>query len=213
MEKARKYGANFRREVTALGFGIRVVITLLAMQVLYSNLVHEPLHLLALNIFGQQGTIVFDWILPATPVVNYVFAGVAVWQALIVFLLPSAINILLIALLGSIRTRFPTIKIGAIAYLAFDIILNIRGFQSPTSDFRWLQAVNHSAIWQSFMIILVIALALVGIYRGVQRVKIVKVIKKDSQTNTHEPTHNNGEHGSSSLSRGNRATHAKASVD
>lgn len=136
---------------------------------------HEPLHLLALSSFGYTGEIVFDWSLPATPVVHYVFASAAVWQAVIVFMLPSAVNLLLIALLGSIRTRFPMFKIGVIAFLAFDLIINIRGFEHPTSDFRWIQS-DALAI---SLIIIIIAFALWGIYKGVQRVKIVKVIKND----------------------------------
>jgi hypothetical protein len=187
MEKARSIGRGYQKEVSAISFATRIVLTILALQTLYPNLVHEPLHKLALALFSYESQIVFDWIPPATPYVNYILSEATLSQVVIVFMLPSVVNVLLIAFLGTIRTTFPVIKIGAIAYLTFDLILNIRGFQSPTSDFRLLLLTDYSATLAIFMIIIIIALALWGIFRGVNRVKIVKS-GKDINT-THAEAH------------------------
>lgn len=178
MEKARKTEGIYRKNLTAGSFATRVILTILLLQVLFPNLVHEPLHYIAFASLGIPAEIVFDWSLPATPVVNFPIAQIDSVAALFfTFMLPSLVTFAFIVLLGSIRTRFPAFKIGAIAYLAFDLITNIRGFQAPTSDFRLLLLTNHPNLLAICLIIIIIAFALWGIFGGLKRIKIVKVIK------------------------------------
>lgn len=187
MDKARKSRREYTKHITAGSFAFRVVATILILQVLFPNVVHEPLHWVALSILDAGPQIVFDWSLPATPVVNFITSKIVhVWQAVFAFLLPAIVTFLLLAFIGSIRTRFPAIEIGATAYLAFDLVENIKGFRAPTSDFRLLLLTNHPDALAIFMIIIIIALALWGIFKDLKGVKIVKVINKKIQGDTYE---------------------------
>lgn len=117
-----------------------MAILLAALMVVWPNLIHEPLHLLALKLQGATGTINFNWRFPAQPTTTAITAPTTIAGALFFQLLPSLFSVCLLIILMR-KTRYVNEYTHFIlpAYLIFDLILNVRGYASPISDFRFLQ--------------------------------------------------------------------------
>jgi hypothetical protein len=134
-----------------------MVLMLIALQWLWPNVVHEPLHIVALYAQGSTGTIDFDFSFPAHPTVTRTSDLNGVPGALLFYLLPSIVSILILFGLwirrnkGSVWSHFVLP-----AYLGFDLIINLRGYQNLTSDFRVLTLVPS---YVSLVIIAIVALA------------------------------------------------------
>ncbi|MBR9700382.1 hypothetical protein GOV11_00785 [Candidatus Woesearchaeota archaeon] len=107
---------------------------------LYPNLIHEPLHLLALKLQGLQGTINFDWSFPAHPSTVAVVKPSGVAGALFYQLLPSIVSVVLLVISAITRARATVWTHFVLpAYLGFDLLINVMSYSLPTSDFRVLQ--------------------------------------------------------------------------
>lgn len=121
-----------------VGIGIVVFAMLLW---LWPNLVHEPLHLLALMMQGQSGTIHFNFTFPAHPQITAAsFGTLSTFGRLFYFTFPSIISVAILLILY-IEDRKPTLITHIIlpVYLTFDLVVNIVKFNIPTSDFRFFQ--------------------------------------------------------------------------
>jgi hypothetical protein len=115
----------------------------LALLVLWPNLVHEPLHVLALRLQGISGHVNGDWHLPAHPSTTREGQIVSIWGGLLFLLLPSIVSVCVIIVLLLTQPNVWTHGVLG-TYLVFDIIINVLGYRSPASDFRFLQVVSVS---------------------------------------------------------------------
>lgn len=114
---------------------------------LWPNLVHEPLHLLALEVQGASGVITFDWSWPPAPYIDKVGDVAGVAGGLLYVLLPSVVSVVLLALLYVTRHKATVVThLAPAVYLAFDLIMNIMKYRSPTSDFYFLTTIPHTAV-------------------------------------------------------------------
>jgi hypothetical protein len=117
-----------------------VAVLLLA---LWPNLVHEPLHAVALRMQGNVGVIAYDWSIPAHPSITPVRPLASVAGALWYLLLPSLASV---AIIVGMRARAATwYGVPLLLYLACDLALNVLTFSAPTSDFRVLQVYGGAA--------------------------------------------------------------------
>jgi hypothetical protein len=109
---------------------------------LWPNLVHEPLHMLALKLQRLPGTIHWDFGFPPHPSTTRLAEISSVPGGLLFLLLPSIFSIFVLAILWTTRRR-TTIATHIILpiYLTFDLIVNVVGRTSPTSDFHFLTAL------------------------------------------------------------------------
>ena len=134
--------------------GVRVSIVagmlacLLCLLWLYPNLVHEPLHIVALEMQGLSGSINFDWSFPAHPSTVAVVKPGSVAGGLLFQLLPSVVSVVLLLVIVLSRA-YATVWTHFVlpAYLGFDLLVNVVSYSLPTSDFRFLQVVPWAQVW------------------------------------------------------------------
>lgn len=134
-----------------------VAIVFAACFVLWSNFIHEPLHLVALKLQGSDGYIERSYGIGATPhtVRTEPVAGVA--GGLFFLLLPSVVTALCLAW-SATRKNQPWI-LGLAIWLGFDLSLNAMQFRSPGNDFHFLIAVPGGRL----IAILIAAAAITGV--------------------------------------------------
>lgn len=122
---------------------IWMVCGIVALLWLWPNIVHEPLHKVALLAQGSDGDIVFDWRFPPHPfVVRQAVSGLA--GGLFFLLLPSVVSVLLLVWISLASPKGWKAALGV--YLVFDLIINLRGFNQPSSDFHWVIAVPNGVV-------------------------------------------------------------------
>jgi hypothetical protein len=116
-------------------------VLFIALLFLWPNLVHEPLHWLALKVQGSAGTISFDWSLPAHPAITRSLPVDGVAGGLIFLLLPSLVSIALIiaAMIGHPFLEGAGVVIPV--YLCLDLLINIMGYKGTISDFHFMVVV------------------------------------------------------------------------
>lgn len=119
-----------------------VVGCLCVLLVVWPNVVHEPLHVVALWVQGVDGSVAFDWSFPASPTTTPSVPLGSVGGALLFQLFPSVVSVVLLGLL-LVRVwwvnEFSHFVLPV--YLGFDLVVNIRGFMNPVSDFRVLRVL------------------------------------------------------------------------
>ena len=114
---------------------------------LWPNVVHEPLHVLALRLQGSDGYIVHDWSFPPHPSTVRTAPVAGVLGGLFFLMLPSIVSMLL--LIGVWLTRKSAALLSHVVlpvYLLFDLLVNIMKFGRPQSDFHFLVA-TPLVIW------------------------------------------------------------------
>lgn len=132
------------------------VVGLLALFVLWPNLVHEPLHWVALQLQGSAGHIHFDWRLPATPFIERTAPLAGLGGGLLYLLLPAMVQAGIVAWLWRTRAHATLALHGVLGvYLSYDLLRNLLGFMSPTSDFRMLQVLPFGGIAAGLFMVLV----------------------------------------------------------
>lgn len=141
---------------------------------LWPNLVHEPLHLVALTLQGSSGVITFHWGFPAHPETMRTAAVDGVIGGLFYLLLPSCFSVLLLAVLWLTRRRAAFLTHVVLpVYLSFDLIINILHNGSQASDFRFLQVLQP---WIGIVAVMVVSvLGCAVLLAGLQKVKDVLV--------------------------------------
>lgn len=105
---------------------------------LWPNIIHEPLHLVALKMQGADGVINFDWHFPSAPSTTRMTQVHGIAGGLLYMLLPSIVSVIL--LIGLWLTRKEAMlltHVSLTAYLAFDMILNMMGYKNVISDFHF----------------------------------------------------------------------------
>lgn len=129
-------------------------MSFVALFLIWPNLIHEPLHLLALKAQGSSGFISFGWH-PSTTRTSPV-AGIP--GGLLFALLPSIVSVALLFFLWKTASRAGLLThIIVPIYLAADLVINIGKFASaPYSDFKFLIAVPGGG-WLAFFACIVIA--------------------------------------------------------
>lgn len=118
-----------------------MLASVLALAAFWPNLVHEPLHLLALKVQGSDGFISFDWSLPAHPSTTRTLPVAGVAGGLLFFLLPSLSSLVILGWI-TITRKSPTVLTHFVlpAYLGADLIWNITK-PAAISDFRFVHAL------------------------------------------------------------------------
>jgi hypothetical protein len=121
-------------------------VFLLMLVWLWPNIVHEPLHLFALNAQGLNGKITMDFSFPPRPFTELVGAGPSgVAGGLFFLLLPSLFSLAILGLCWLTRKQASLFTHVILpVYLTFDLLINIGKNSLPTSDFRFLQALPLS---------------------------------------------------------------------
>lgn len=105
---------------------------------LWPNLVHEPLHLVALKMQGADGTVNFDWHFPSAPSTTRLTPVAGIAGGLFFVLLPSIVSVFI--LVGLWLTRKEAMFLSHVilsTYLAFDLIINMSRYSHVTSDFHF----------------------------------------------------------------------------
>lgn len=129
--------------------------TLIALIMLWPNLVHEPLHLLGLHLFGNTGTITFDFALPAHPYITPHNPITSITAALTYVLLPSIASLCILGTLWLTRKSAGLITHVVLpTYLIFDLITNLLGYTHTTNDFHFLTYFPHSALILSVIVLI-----------------------------------------------------------
>jgi hypothetical protein len=122
---------------------VGMVIFFACLQWMWPNVIHEPLHYAAMRIQGVQGYMTMDWGFPPHPSTTHTTGFASISGALLFYLLPSIVSVLILAGLWATRkwanvwTHFVLA-----AYLGFDLLVNILTFQSRNSDFKVLQVIG-----------------------------------------------------------------------
>jgi len=126
---------------------------------LWPNLVHEPLHFVALRVQGVDAQIVFDWShWPAHPSTVKLGQVAGIPGGLLYLLLPSLFSLGLLCGLwvSRVRASFLT-HIVVPVYLVVDLVVNVMGYRSPTDDFHFL------VVFPSAVPLLLSAVLLLGV--------------------------------------------------
>jgi hypothetical protein len=135
---------------------IAVVLTLFGLLWLWPNLIHEPLHYVALQLQGADGHINFDWSFPPHPSITKVGQVAGIGGGLLYLLLPSVVSVLLLLVLWVSRSKAGLLTHVVLpAYLTFDLIINILKYEMVQSDFHFLTVLP---IWVRLVLMGVCAL-------------------------------------------------------
>ena len=122
------------------------VLVLLALCWLWPNLVHEPLHIAALEAQGSSGAITFDWGFPAHPFTQRTAPVAGIPGGLFFLLLPSIVSGLILVVLWKTRkVAIPEVHGSLGVYLAFDLAVNLLR-HGPISDFRFLGVLPFGTV-------------------------------------------------------------------
>lgn len=135
---------SYERDEQMLGKFAVTIGTIALLLWLWPNLVHEPLHALALQLQGADYHIDFDFGWPPRPTITHLGGVGSAAGGLFFLLLPSLFSVALLFVLFLLARgqRVSVIShIALPAYLAFDITVNILKWRLPTSDFFFLIAV------------------------------------------------------------------------
>lgn len=120
-----------------------LLVAIVALLVLWPNLVHEQLHLVALTVQGVKGQVHYDWSFPARPWISREGQLASLGGGLLFLLLPSVVSIVILVLLWLTRRSASLLTYIVLpAYLGFDLVLNILKFSNPISDFHFLVLVS-----------------------------------------------------------------------
>jgi hypothetical protein len=139
---------------------IIATLCFLALFWLWPNLVHEPLHLLALKLQGSNGQINWDWSYPATPSITRTEPVVGVLGGLFFLLLPSIISVGLIV--WAVATRHSAAILTHLVlptYLMVDLFINVSRHNHSTSDYFFLTALHPFIVNALIMFIVIFGLA------------------------------------------------------
>jgi len=151
-------------EWTYIGIGVTVFGLLLW---LWPNIVHEPVHLMALKIQGSDGHMNLDWSFPPRPTTTRTEPVKGIAGGLFFSLAPSLLSMaILTTLFMRRRTAAFLTHVVLGSYLCFDLFANIIGYKIPTSDFHFLILTPSLAII-SAIATLIYAIALIGMWRTV----------------------------------------------
>lgn len=126
---------------------VKCVAVFLVMMVLWPNLIHEPLHWVALKAQGSSGIIHFDWHLPAHPATERTAPVAGIAGGLFFLLLPSVVSIILMVWLLVRRTGWFDMTLSM--YLGFDLIINVWKYQLPFSDWRFFVVMDGGWIFSA----------------------------------------------------------------
>ncbi len=118
--------------------------------VLWPNLIHEPLHFIALQLQGGTGYVVLDFIPPIAPTTTTAVANVT--QFFLLF--PSMISVALLISLLLYKRKGDFTGIILPTYLTFDLVLNITNYAHEFNDFRYLVSSTQEATLLCFATIL-----------------------------------------------------------
>jgi hypothetical protein len=147
---------------------VYIVLVFAALLWLWPNLVHEPLHLVALWVQGTTGQIHFDWSFPAHPYTERLGPVHGIVGGLFFLLLPSIFSFIVLFVLAARAGAL--LGIGLPVYLGFDLITNIAKYQNPISDFHFLVAFPG---WTAIVGCLSCALlTCIAMYHGVDWKKV-----------------------------------------
>jgi len=146
-----------------------VIVALAALVWLWPNVIHEPMHYLALKVQGVDGHINVDWSFPPHPSITKQGKVAGVFGGLLYLLAPSLLSVVILAMLWVTR-KYASLLTHVVlpAYLTFDLTLNIVKYARPESDFHFL-----SALPVAVGIILCMLSAIIGmavIFVGLQRI-------------------------------------------
>lgn len=138
-------------------------IVFVACFLLWSNFIHEPLHLVALKLQGSDGYIERSYGIGATPhtVRTAPVAGVA--GGLFFLLLPSIVTALCLVWAATRKNQLGIL--GLAVWLGFDLSLNAMQFRSPGNDFHFLIAVPGGRL----IAILIAAAAITGVAVAIRK--------------------------------------------
>jgi hypothetical protein len=140
MKDAKVKGVNWKLIVL-------MIIFFGAIQWLWPNIIHEPLHYAAMRIQGVPGYMTLDWGFPPHPSTTHTAGFTSAFGAMIFLLLPSIISVVILGILwrkrkyANVWTHFVLAS-----YLGFDLIINVLTYQSANSDFRMLQFIGGEPI-------------------------------------------------------------------
>jgi hypothetical protein len=130
--------------------GVRIVIaivTVLALLVLWPNLVHEQAHVVALKLQGSEGVITYDFALPAHPFTTRMLPVRGIAGGLAWLLAPSVLSVVLLGWLWATRKQPHYLLHGVLGpYLLFDLEVNLLRFARPGSDFYFLTVVSWTPV-------------------------------------------------------------------
>lgn len=119
----------------------------------WPNLVHEPLHWLALRLQGVDGIITQEWSFPPHPSITRVGQVAGLGGGLLYLLLPSVANLGVLGLLWLTRKRTTVVThIAPAIYVTFDLCVNIAKFNLPLSDFHFLIALP-AMVWMVLFVV------------------------------------------------------------
>ena len=151
---------------------------LLALFYFWPNMIHEPLHLLALEAQGSSGTIAFDWSFPPHPSTSRLAPVAGIAGGLLFALLPSIVSIGILFVCWFTRKRAGLIThIMLPIYLAADLVINIGKFASaPYSDFRFLTAVPFGSLIAIILCLSVMTFAVSIILNSIRTIQEHKVL-------------------------------------
>lgn len=142
-----------------------MVAVLCVLQWAWPNVVHEPLHMVALYAQGGEGYINFDWSFPAHPSTTRTTDLSGPVGALLFYLLPSIVSAVLLIGLWFSRKWHEVVTVWSHfvlpTYLGFDLIINIRGFQNPISDFRVLTLLPTWTMWALIVMVMCGTMAII----------------------------------------------------
>jgi len=153
-------------------------IVLIALFYFWPNIIHEPLHLLALEAQGSSGTVTFDWSFPPHPSTSRSAPVAGIAGGLLFALLPSIISVALLFVCWFTRRRAGLIThIMLPIYLAADLVINIGKYASaPYSDFKLLTAVPLGSLIAIILCLAVMTFAVSIILNSITIIKAHKVL-------------------------------------
>jgi hypothetical protein len=129
--------------------------------VVWPNLVHEQLHLLALKMQGLSGTISYDWHLPSHPTTTRIGQVRSVWGGMLFLLLPSVVSMAILFVCWLTRKSASIVfHVALPVYLIFDLVINVMKYNNPYSDFRFLSLVPWVA-WLLTIVLMAFATVIV----------------------------------------------------
>lgn len=140
---------------------LQMIALLCVLQWMWPNIVHEPLHFAALKLQGSDGYMSLDFSFPAHPTTTRTQDLSGLTGALIFYLLPSLVSLLILATIWLTRNKGNEWTHFVLpAYLCFDLIINIRNYTNPISDFRMLLLMPN---WVPLALILITMIGMAAI--------------------------------------------------
>jgi hypothetical protein len=145
---------------------LSVFLVVAALLWLWPNLVHEPLHALALELQGVDYQIAFDRGWPAHPTITRLGEVGGVAGGLLFLLLPSVFSVLLLLCLIWWAKPSLVTHVALPAYLSFDLIINVVKWRVPTSDFAFFAVLPAPDLLAAGIAFVMVVLAGIVIVRA-----------------------------------------------